>query len=49
MLKAFAALDASRQGELAQDLIGLVGRFNRAQDGTMVVPGDYLEVVVVKR
>jgi SAM-dependent methyltransferase len=49
VLKAFAALDTTRQGELAQDLIGLVGRFNRAQDGTVVAPSDYLEVVIVKQ
>ena len=29
-------------------MIELVGRFNRATDGTMVVPSDYLEVVAVR-
>jgi len=49
MLKAFAALDADAQAALRRDLLALVGEFNRADDGTMVVPGEYLEVVVTKR
>ena len=49
VLKAFAALDATAQPKLASDLIALIGQFNLAQDGTMVAPGDYLEVVVTKR
>ena len=49
VLKAFAALDEASQPKLASDLIALVGRFNRARDGTMVAPGDYLEIVVTKR
>jgi ubiquinone/menaquinone biosynthesis C-methylase UbiE len=48
-LKAFEALDeAGRQG-LRNDLLALIGSMNRAEDGTMVVPGDYLEVVISKR
>jgi ubiquinone/menaquinone biosynthesis C-methylase UbiE len=48
ILKAFAALDdAGRQG-LASDLIALIGRMNRADDGTMVVPSEYLEIVITK-
>lgn len=48
-LKAFEALDqAGRQG-LVNDLLALIGRMNRADDGTMVVPSEYLEVVVVKK
>jgi SAM-dependent methyltransferase len=49
VLKAFAALEAAAQPRLASDLIALVGKFNRTYDGTMVAPGDYLEVVVTKR
>jgi ubiquinone/menaquinone biosynthesis C-methylase UbiE len=49
VLKAFAALDASAQPKLAADLIALFARFNRARDGTLVAPGDYLEIVVTKR
>jgi hypothetical protein len=33
---------------LATDLLALIERLNRAEDGTMVVPGEYLEVVIVK-
>ena len=49
MLKAFAALDADRQAALSRDLLALIGEFNRASDGTMVVRSEYLEVVVTKR
>ncbi len=49
MLKAFAALDAAGQKGLAGDLLALIGELNMASDGTMVVPGEYLEVVVTKR
>ena len=49
VLKAFAALDAAGQMGLQQDLLALIARFNRATDGTMVVPSEYLEVVVTKR
>jgi ubiquinone/menaquinone biosynthesis C-methylase UbiE len=49
MLKAFAALDeANRQG-LRHDLLALIGRMNAAADGTMIVPGEYLEIVITKR
>jgi len=47
--KAFAALDAAKQASLAEDLLGLVQRFNRATDGAMVLPGEYLEVVIKVR
>lgn len=49
MLKAFEALDAAGQKGLARDLLALIGELNTARDGTMVVPGEYLEVVVTKR
>ncbi len=49
MLKAFAALDEARQQELRNDLLALIGRMNRAEDGTMVVPSEYLEIVIIKR
>ena len=49
MLKAFEALDANGRKALARDIIDLVGRFNTSGDETMVVPGEYLEVVVTKR
>jgi SAM-dependent methyltransferase len=49
MLKAFAALDAGNQQRLQNDLLALIARLNRAEDGTVVVPSEYLEIVVVKR
>jgi hypothetical protein len=49
MLKAFAALDAANQNGLRADLHALVARMNKGNDGTMVVPSEYLEVVVTKR
>ena len=47
--KAFGTLDAAEQDRLASELLDLISRFNTADDGTMVVHGDYLEVVVQKR
>ena len=49
VLKAFAALEPAKQQELANDLHALVVRMNRANDGTMVVPSEYHEVVITKR
>ena len=49
MLKAFAALDAASQQGLRNDLLALIGQMNRAEDGTMVVPSEYLEIVITKR
>jgi ubiquinone/menaquinone biosynthesis C-methylase UbiE len=48
MLKAFAALDAAGQTALQGDLLALAGQFNRSADGTMVVPSEYLEVVITR-
>jgi SAM-dependent methyltransferase len=49
VLKAFAALDQPNQEKLSDDLHALVARMNAAKDGTMVVPSEYLEVVITKR
>jgi ubiquinone/menaquinone biosynthesis C-methylase UbiE len=49
MLKAFDALDATNQQLLRDDLLALITSFNRANDGTMVVPSAYLEVVITRR
>ena len=46
VLKTFAALDSAGQAALQRDLLALIGQFNRAEDGTMVVPSEYLEVVI---
>jgi ubiquinone/menaquinone biosynthesis C-methylase UbiE len=47
--RAFATLDPQRQTELRNDLHALIVRMNRATDGTMIVPSEYLEVVITKR
>jgi ubiquinone/menaquinone biosynthesis C-methylase UbiE len=49
MLKAFAALNETDQQALKSDMLALIGRMNRAEDGTVVVPSEYLEIVIVKR
>jgi ubiquinone/menaquinone biosynthesis C-methylase UbiE len=49
MQKAFGAVDAAQQEALAADLLYLVRQFNRADDGAMVVPGQYLEAVIKVR
>ncbi len=46
--KAFASLPEPQQAALEKDFLALAERFNRAKDGTLVIPGDYLEVVVTK-
>jgi len=49
LLKTFGALDAAAQAALTEDLFALIKRFNRSGDNTMVVPSQYLEVVVTRR
>ena len=49
VLKAFAAVDPSAREALEADLYALIDDFNVADDGTLVVPGEYLEVVITKR
>ncbi len=48
-LKAFGALDPVAQAELAKDVTALIGRFNRSGDGSVVLPSEYLEVVIMRR
>jgi hypothetical protein len=43
MLKAFAALDEAKQNGLKDDLLALIARMNKADDGTTVLPSEYLE------
>ena len=49
MLKTFAALEPSAQQVLHDDILALIGRMNRAKDGTMIVPSEYAEIVITKR
>jgi SAM-dependent methyltransferase len=48
LLKAFAALEPAARAELERDLLALIDRSNRAQDGSIVVPSEYLEVVITR-
>jgi ubiquinone/menaquinone biosynthesis C-methylase UbiE len=48
MLKAFAALDETKRNGLNDDLIALIATMNKASDGTMIVPSEYLEIVISK-
>src|SRR5690349_4652563 len=48
MLKAFAALSPAGQQGLERDLLALVDSLNRAGDGSMLVPSEYLEVIVTR-
>jgi ubiquinone/menaquinone biosynthesis C-methylase UbiE len=47
--KAFAALEPSSQMTLEQDLRALIKQFNCSGDDCMVVPSEYLEVVVTRQ
>jgi SAM-dependent methyltransferase len=49
VLKAFAALDGTSQDGLKRDILALIATMNRSGDETMVVPSEYLEIVVTKR
>lgn len=47
--KAFETLDAVAKDQLSSEILALIDRFNIADDGTMVVPANYLEVVITVR
>ena len=47
-LKAFDAVGDAGRDALRNDILDLIARFNRADDGSMVVPSEYLETVIVK-
>ena len=47
--KAFGALDATGQKGLAEGIIALLERMNVGGKGPIVVPGEYLEVVVTRK
>ena len=49
VLKAFAALNEASRQQLHNDLYALIVRMNRSGDSTMVVPSEYLEVVITRR
>ena len=49
VVKAFEAIDPEARKALETDLYALLDEFNIAEDGTLVVLSEYLEVVVVKK
>jgi len=48
-LKAFAALEESGRKALERDITALLEQMNTAGPSSLIVPGEYLEVVVAKR
>lgn len=48
-VKAFEAVGDAGREALASDILDAVQKFNRADDGTLVLQMDYLEVVATKR
>jgi len=49
VLKAFASLPPDKASTLEQDLVELLNRSNRAGPGSLVVPSEYLEIVITRR
>jgi ubiquinone/menaquinone biosynthesis C-methylase UbiE len=49
VLKAFETLKEPGRKALAEDIAELIARFNASGDATMVVPSEYLEVVITRR
>ncbi|ACD20409.1 class I SAM-dependent methyltransferase [Paraburkholderia phytofirmans] len=47
--KAFAAMDGERQAAFQRDLMTLMESRNRSGDGTLVLPSEYLEIVMVRQ
>jgi SAM-dependent methyltransferase len=47
--KAFAALPADKAAELESDLGALLNRLNRAAPDSLIVPSEYLEIVITRR
>jgi ubiquinone/menaquinone biosynthesis C-methylase UbiE len=47
--KTFGALDVEKQAELTREVVAVMERGNRSQDRTLVLPSEYLEVVIQKR
>lgn len=49
VVKAFAAIDPKAREALEAEFYALLDEFNVAEDGTLVLPSEYLEVVITKR
>jgi SAM-dependent methyltransferase len=48
LAKAFGAMDAEEQATFTRELLDLIDRGNRSGDRTLVLPSEYLEVVIDK-
>jgi ubiquinone/menaquinone biosynthesis C-methylase UbiE len=49
MNKTFGALDAEKQAAFTEDLLALMESRNRSGDRTLVLPSEYLEVVIERK
>lgn len=49
IVTALQSLDTTGQQGLLQEIAGLLERDNRAKDGTLIAPVEYLEAVAIKR
>lgn len=49
MNRTYAALDAAKQEAFTRDVLALIARDNRSGDGTLVLPCEYLEVVIERK
>lgn len=49
VVKAFEALDDDDGTALQSDIDALLAKFNVARDGTLVIPSEYLEVVITRQ
>jgi len=49
MNKTYAALDAQQQKLFTNDLLALMAKHNRSGDATLVLPSEYLEVVIERQ
>ncbi len=49
ILKSFSALESEARDALARDMTALIGRFDRSAAADLVVPSEYIEVVVTRR
>lgn len=47
--KAYAALDPARQANLTEDITVLLERLNVGGANSLVVPGEYLEIIITKK
>lgn len=46
--RAFAALDAAKAAALEGDILDLLEKSNWGRSGTLIIPGEYLEVVITR-